>query len=125
MPCAAEIEVSLIRIKGYRQLDMSDRIQDKSAVAAGGLPASHADARGRALARSDGLRRWQGQMLDTIGLAPVETPSRLVAAFHGADLIAFEPADAASAAADGPALLIVPAPIKRHYIWDLAPDASA
>ncbi|HEY0523564.1 MAG TPA: alpha/beta fold hydrolase [Stellaceae bacterium] len=64
-------------------------------------------------------------MLDAIGLAPVETPSRLVAAFHGADLIAFHPADATPAASGGPALLIVPAPIKRHYIWDLAPDASA
>ncbi len=62
-------------------------------------------------------------MLDAIGLAPVETPSRHVAAFRGADLIAFHPADSGPAP-DAPALLIVPAPIKRHYIWDLAPDVS-
>lgn len=66
----------------------------------------------------DQARRWQGQMLDTMGWGPVQTPSRVVFSAPGVTLKGY------SDSADGPVLLLVPAPIKRAYIWDLAPGAS-
>jgi polyhydroxyalkanoate synthase subunit PhaC len=69
--------------------------------------------------QADELRRSQGRLLDWLGLGPIETPSRIVYAAHGVRLRAF-----ADDAQSGPVLLIVPAPIKRAYIWDLLPWAS-
>ncbi len=69
--------------------------------------------------RVDDLRRWQGRLLEWVGLGPVETPSRVVFSERGVRLHAYENSDHL-----GPVLLIVPAPIKRAYIWDLAPWAS-
>ncbi len=67
----------------------------------------------------DRVRRWQGQVLDALGLGPIETPSRLVQSNPGVTLKAYgDEGDA------GPVVLIVPAPIKRAYIWDLVPWAS-
>jgi polyhydroxyalkanoate synthase subunit PhaC len=52
----------------------------------------------------------------------VEAPFRIAAALPGpARLRAYQPPGAARR---GPALLIVPAPIKRAYVWDLLPEVS-
>ena len=67
----------------------------------------------------DDLRRWQGRLLEWVGLGPIETPSRVVFSERGVSLHAYEDSDRL-----GPVLVIVPAPIKRAYIWDLAPWAS-
>jgi len=67
----------------------------------------------------DRLRRARGRWLDMAGLAPIETPSRVVFSAPPVTLKAY-----AEASASGPVLLIVPAPIKRAYLWDLAPQVS-
>lgn len=67
----------------------------------------------------DTARREQGAWLDRLGFAPVPTPSRTVWTGPRARLLAYE------SAGKGPAILIVPAPIKRAYIWDLMEDVSA
>jgi polyhydroxyalkanoate synthase len=67
----------------------------------------------------DQARRGLGVMLDGLGLGPVETPSRLRRLGPVATLKTY-----ASGSQDAPPLLLVPAPIKRAYIWDLAPGAS-
>ena len=72
-----------------------------------------------ALHQLDDLRRLGGTVLDAVGLGPAETPWETVGAWPGVRLRAY-----AGPAAEGPTLLIVPAPIKRAYIWDLVPWAS-
>lgn len=67
----------------------------------------------------DRLRRLQGAAFDAIGLGPVETPYRAVYDGAGVRLRRYGTPDGR-----GPLILIVPAPIKRPYIWDLAPDTS-
>lgn len=67
----------------------------------------------------DAARRQAGNMLDTSGLGPQETPFRVLAEMPGARLRAYAAPDA-----EGPALLILPAPFKRAYIWDLLPEVS-
>jgi polyhydroxyalkanoate synthase len=67
----------------------------------------------------DRLRRQQGAMLDALGLGPVEAPYREVFRAPGVSLRRY-----GSGKESGPAVLIVPAPIKRPYIWDLAPEVS-
>jgi polyhydroxyalkanoate synthase subunit PhaC len=58
-------------------------------------------------------------MLDRLGFAPMETPFRVVFTERGVTLRAY-----GYSGEPRPALLIVPASIKRAYIWDLAPGAS-
>ncbi|MGQ0657503.1 MAG: alpha/beta fold hydrolase [Chromatiales bacterium] len=70
-------------------------------------------------AQIDTSRRWQGRLLDTLGLGPFKTPSRVVLRTAGLTLEAYDRPDASR-----PALLIVPAPIKRPYIWDMLPRVS-
>jgi polyhydroxyalkanoate synthase subunit PhaC len=70
-----------------------------------------------ALAMMDTLRQQAGRIADLTGAGAVETPFRLVARFSGGRLRAY-------GTGDGPALLIVPAPFKRPYIWDLMPEVS-
>lgn len=67
----------------------------------------------------DQARRWLGTILDAVGLAPLETPSRVVLTRPGVVLRAY-----ANGSHTEPVLLLVPAPIKRAYIWDLVPWAS-
>lgn len=67
----------------------------------------------------DQLRRRSGQWLEAAGLAPEEQPHRCLGESTGVRLLAYEARPGAREA-----LLIVPAPIKRHYIWDLHPAAS-
>lgn len=68
---------------------------------------------------ADQMRRQLGYAWDAAGLAPVETPFRVAFTTRGVRLRAYTPTRD-----DGPVLLIVPAPIKRVYLWDLSPDVS-
>ena len=69
-------------------------------------------------AQIDQVRRSQGRWLDMLGLGPVETPARVVISAPPFTLKAYGGGGA------GPPLLIVPAPIKRAYIWDILPRVS-
>jgi len=60
-----------------------------------------------------------GQMLERAGYGPRPTPSTLLHSEPGLNLRRYGPEFA-----DGPPVLLVPAPIKRAYIWDLAPEVS-
>jgi len=84
------------------------------ALAAGSLPMLYWFFR-----RMDQQRRWQGRLLDLLGFGPRQQPGRTILRQPGMQLNAYtEAADA------GPVVLLVPAPIKRAYLWDLAPGAS-
>jgi polyhydroxyalkanoate synthase len=67
----------------------------------------------------DRTRRWLGELLDLLGWGPEETPSRIVFRKPGVTLRCY-----GSQPADGPVLLVVPAPIKGPSIWDLLPPVS-
>jgi polyhydroxyalkanoate synthase len=66
----------------------------------------------------DQVRRALGRQFDELGWGPLETASELVLGKPGVRLKAYN--DDAS----GPVVLLVPAPIKRAYILDLAPHCS-
>jgi polyhydroxyalkanoate synthase len=68
----------------------------------------------------DGLRRSQGAALDALGLGPIETPYETVLSEPGVRLRRY----GSGGGDNGPTVLLVPAPVKRPYIWDLAPDVS-
>src|SRR5208337_3020945 len=68
---------------------------------------------------TDVLRRAQGDAFGAFGLGPNECPYRVVAS--GLHWLLRDYADHDAS----PCLLIVAAPIKRPYIWDLAPSVSA
>jgi len=68
---------------------------------------------------ADDSRRRQGEMLDRLGCGPRTTPSRAVHEGRSARLLAYQELDSAR-----PPILLVPAPIKTSYIWDIAPGAS-
>lgn len=72
-----------------------------------------------ALKQMDRSRQARGQMLDRAGYGPRPTPSTLLHAEPGLKLRRFSPTSAEAAP-----VLLVPAPIKRAYIWDLAPEVS-
>jgi polyhydroxyalkanoate synthase len=67
----------------------------------------------------DTLRRAQGDALGAFGLGPAECSYRVLASGPHWRLRAY------GAASGRPPVLIVAAPIKRPYIWDLAPTRSA
>ena len=69
---------------------------------------------------ADDLRRRNGRLLDALGFGPKPSASRTVQRWRALDLVAYQAANAHQSA-----VLIVPAPIKAAYIWDLAPGASA
>jgi polyhydroxyalkanoate synthase len=71
------------------------------------------------LQSADQLRRMAGAWLEAAGFGPLETPARLVHAEPGFELLGYAEPDHA-----GRVILLVPAPIKRAYIWDLAPAVS-
>jgi polyhydroxyalkanoate synthase len=79
----------------------------------------HAHATKLALEQMDRIRQWRGVLLDAAGFAPRESAFRVAHKEPGLQLRSY--GDASDA---GPALLIAPAPIKRCYIWDLAPAVS-
>jgi polyhydroxyalkanoate synthase len=66
----------------------------------------------------DQARRRRGVAMDSLGYGPVESPFRTVLSVPGMRLRHY------GGPSSGPVALIVPAPIKRHYIWDLAPECS-
>jgi polyhydroxyalkanoate synthase len=68
----------------------------------------------------DHVRRQTGWALDALGLGPRQTGWRVAVNARGARLRAYGAAEQA----DGPALLIIAAPVKRAYLWDLLPDVS-
>ena len=65
-------------------------------------------------------RRLQGELLAAAGFGAEPAPSRAVLELPEVTLREYE-----GGGAGAPALLLVPAPIKRGYIFDLAPGASA
>lgn len=69
--------------------------------------------------QADRIRRQVGNWLDALGYGPVETPSRILCAGPVFRLRCYP-----HRAGAGPALLLIPAPIKRAYIWDLDPRTS-
>lgn len=71
------------------------------------------------LAFYDAARRRRGAWLERFGLPPRPVPSRVLWTGPRARLLAYE-----NGAATGAALLLLPAPIKRAYSWDLAPEVS-
>ncbi|UEM23542.1 alpha/beta fold hydrolase [Skermanella mucosa] len=76
-----------------------------------------------ALHHFDAVRRWRGFAMDGMGLGPQESPYAIVLEQSGVRLRRYE-LPPASDPAVLPAVLIVPAPIKRGYIWDLLPHVS-
>ena len=68
-------------------------------------------------AAADEVRRWYGRALD-LWLARTETPSRLVLEKSRVKLRDY------GDEGNCPSLLIIPAPIKKPYIWDLTPSVS-
>ena len=78
------------------------------------------DAFGRAqFAMTDIVRRAPGDALGAFGLDPSECPYRVVASGPHWRLREYADHDTSLS------LLIVAAPIKQPYIWDLAPSVSA
>lgn len=71
----------------------------------------------------DRLRRAQGALLDTAGWRPREAPYRIVHEQTGVALRRYE-ASAEGSPSVPASVLIVPAPIKRPYLWDLEPEVS-
>ncbi|MDQ1924801.1 alpha/beta fold hydrolase [Massilia pseudoviolaceinigra] len=67
----------------------------------------------------DRLRQRQGNTMDRLGLGARVTPSHVVFSAPGLRLRSY-----GAGMARCPPLLIVPAPIKRWYIWDLSPERS-
>jgi polyhydroxyalkanoate synthase subunit PhaC len=76
----------------------------------------------QALKNMDRSRQARGRMLDRAGYAPQTTPSTVIHAEPGLNLRRF--AAAVEPGSGAPAVLLVPAPIKRAYIWDLSPEVS-
>lgn len=71
------------------------------------------------LEHSDETRRQYGAFLERIGLGQHTTPSRTAHVLRHATLLAYHSPNTRM-----PAVLLVPAPIKSAYIWDLAPHCS-
>jgi polyhydroxyalkanoate synthase subunit PhaC len=67
---------------------------------------------------SDVIRRAQGHLIGAFGLDPSECPCRIIASHSYWRLRDYGGED------QSPSLLIIAAPIKRPYIWDLAPSTS-
>ncbi len=70
-------------------------------------------------ANSDRMRRAQASVLGVLGLGPRECAFEVIASGPHWRLRRYAGGGAA------PIVLIVPAPIKRPYIWDLTPSVSA
>lgn len=67
----------------------------------------------------DALRQAQGEALGGLGFGPIECGHRVLASGPHWRLRDY------GGPAAGPPVLIVAAPIKRPYVWDLAPSVSA
>lgn len=87
--------------------------------APGGMGGAATHLWAQALRRMDRGRQARGQLLEQAGYGPRTTPSTVILAEPGIRLHRYAPTDPG-----GPPVLLVPAPIKRAYIWDLAPAVS-
>jgi polyhydroxyalkanoate synthase len=67
----------------------------------------------------DTARRRRGAWFERLGFKPQRTPSRVLWTGPRARLLAYD-----DGADPGASVLVLPAPIKRAYIWDLAPQVS-
>ena len=67
----------------------------------------------------DKMRKRRGEAMDQLGYGPSESPYQTALTVPGVRLRYYGGSRASNRIA-----LIVPAPIKQHYIWDLAPDCS-
>jgi polyhydroxyalkanoate synthase len=67
----------------------------------------------------DAVRRVHAEWLRALGYGAEPTPSWVVAELPGMRLLAYH-----NGPTEGPAILLVPAPIKRAYIFDLIEQAS-
>jgi polyhydroxyalkanoate synthase len=65
------------------------------------------------------IRRRQGALLEASGWGPVQSDSEILVSRPCMRVRSYQPAGGG-----GPAVLLVPAPIKRAYIWDLEPSRS-
>lgn len=72
-----------------------------------------------ALKQMDRMRQARGQMLERMGYGPQEADYTVLHSEPGLRLRKY-----ASPSADRGAVLLVPAPIKKAYIWDLLPQVS-
>jgi polyhydroxyalkanoate synthase len=72
-----------------------------------------------ALKNMDRMRQERGRALERAGYGPKETPYTVIHSEPGLTLRKY-----GEGAQDGPSVLLVPAPIKKAYIWDLTPQAS-
>jgi polyhydroxyalkanoate synthase len=72
-----------------------------------------------ALKQMDRMRQARGQMLDRMGFGPQESAYTILHTEPGLKLRKYEPAST-----ERGAVLLVPAPIKKAYIWDLLPQIS-
>jgi len=68
----------------------------------------------------DETRRGIGWAMDAIGLRAQETAHAVAGEFPGARLRVYDERQDGN----GPVLLIIPAPFKRAYIWDLLQEVS-
>ena len=68
----------------------------------------------------DALRRQRGLLLEALGFGPQEAPYRIIAEQSAMRLRAY----GREAPQTGPVVLIISAPFKRSYIWDVRPDVS-
>ncbi|WP_229425061.1 alpha/beta fold hydrolase [Massilia sp. Se16.2.3] len=73
----------------------------------------------QALKSMDRSRQARGKTMERAGYGPRQTASAVVLAEPGLELRRY-----GGTAGDAPPVLLVPAPIKRAYIWDLAPEIS-
>jgi len=92
-----------------------DRLNDR----VNGPPVAAADFRHLQYSANDAFRRMQGDLLASLGFGPVECGYRVVASgpyWRLRDYGSTRPSRS---------VLIVAAPIKRPYIWDLTPAVSA
>ncbi|HZW11950.1 MAG TPA: alpha/beta fold hydrolase [Noviherbaspirillum sp.] len=69
----------------------------------------------------DQARRQRGVAMDRLGYGPRESTSWIVLSVPGLRLRCYNDGNTDD---DRPVVLIVPAPIKRHYIWDMSPECS-
>ncbi|MCA1855620.1 alpha/beta fold hydrolase [Massilia oculi] len=84
-----------------------------------GLP-DYTAAGAAALKHMDRSRQARGRLFEQAGYGPRESPHTVLHREPGLNLRRYD----GQADAGAPAALLVPAPIKRSYIWDLAPEVS-
>jgi len=70
---------------------------------------------------ADRVRRARGRMYDAFGLGPCERQFRVISSGEFWRVRSYGRKEGAT----GPPILATPSPIKRPYIWDLAPPVSA